>query len=444
MNEHERAEWLARTIDDILQGSRLSKRPAGFDDEDIDSLLRVAAGRLQAGEEAGRLGLQYEGLIWQRVLQRLDRRSEVREGDPAYATTRVVPRERAEAPQQRDSELESLREIAEMRRKMALRLAFLSDSYKDEVWRDLQSRIESHGHRKRGWFAFLRRTEDRESRRQETLDSFLDNLEFPEDPVGPHVNNLISTANRRRQMSQLAASYADDSRDEIWQRIQTNIGDHHARESERPGAPVRRRWAFAAGAAVVLTLAALGPIPATGLAHHPAVDAVRFAGGHLGFTETESAPPPGGGTTGTVSGTSISAAEATELLGLPVVAPAVLNGFTLTSSAYFGEPITADEGGAFVLTYDGAGESTITVYQEIASGADFAGAAGSALDVVLSDGTPGTFVEGSWTPSGDGFTWDPEGGQTVIFERDGVRTTMRYTGPAMAVSALLAYAETFA
>lgn len=443
MNEHERAEWLARTIDDILRGTQLNKRPAGLDENDIDALLRAAAGRLNTGEEAARAGLQYEGPIWQAVLQRLDRRSQRREGDPAYASTQVVARDNSPKTPP-DREMEGLREIVDMRRRMALRLAAFSDTYKDEVWRQLESRMKARTKDKKGFFSFLRRSrEPKQVPEAETLESFLQRLDVSEEPVGPQVDNLIVTANRRRQLSEFSSSYADSSRDEIWHRVTAEISDSEATEASGPDrGPSVRRWAFT-GAAAVLLVAALGPLPATGLAGHPAVDAAYLAGRHLGLTETDSAPPVSAAAD-VIAPLEVTAREAGDLLGLPVVAPATVGGFQMATSQYFFEPITAESGGTFLLTYEnGNTAQSLTVFQERASGADFAAASGSASDVVLSDGTTGTYIEGSWMPDGGGLDWSTDGAQTLIFERNGVRTTVRYSGPAMAQDAFVAFADSF-
>ncbi|MFQ5471570.1 MAG: hypothetical protein ACE5FA_01620, partial [Dehalococcoidia bacterium] len=74
MNERERADWLARTIDDLLRGSRQTTPPTGLDENDVDGLLRAASTRMSQATDSAKSSLQYEGAVWRRVLQRLDRR----------------------------------------------------------------------------------------------------------------------------------------------------------------------------------------------------------------------------------------------------------------------------------------------------------------------------------------------------------------------------------
>ena len=67
---------------------------------------------------------------------------------------------------------------------------------------------------------------------------------------------------------------------------------------------------------------------------------------------------------------------------------------------------------------------------------------GSALDFTLSDGTPATYVDGSWRPSGGNIVWGEGGAQTMVFDRDGLRTIIFHNdGPRMDPSYLWAIAE---
>jgi len=178
--------------------------------------------------------------------------------------------------------------------------------------------------------------------------------------------------------------------------------------------------------------AALGPLPATGFAHHPAAEFVRFLGGHVGVSETGSpptAPPP----TEVLQGTDVTASRASELLGLPVAEPAyVPRGFQRVSSRYFPQALTGAAGGTFLLAYQRTaadGASVILIYQE-RPGSDIAIKPGSARDMFLPDGTPATYISGSWQPSGPGaeITWGDEGTQTMVFDRQGLRTILIYRG----------------
>ena len=80
------------------------------------------------------------------------------------------------------------------------------------------------------------------------------------------------------------------------------------------------------------------------------------------------------------------------------------------------------------------------VFQEAASGAGLAASVGSIDDYVLAGGTPASYIQGTWTPDTGGFSWSADNAQTLVFDRDGVRTIIEYIGPSVAVPELLAIA----
>ena len=81
MNEEERADWLARAIDDLLNKDRQRPKeppPPQLDREELNALMRIASARADSAQSLMHTGLQYEGEVWQRVLERLDRRQSPR------------------------------------------------------------------------------------------------------------------------------------------------------------------------------------------------------------------------------------------------------------------------------------------------------------------------------------------------------------------------------
>lgn len=432
MNEQERADWLARAIDDLIRGGGRSEPPLDLDEHDIDGLLRAAGHRLAAASDAAKSGLAHEGAVWREVIQRLDRRRQPRPGDPAYDSDVDAP------PKAPDAEMSDLADIAEVRHKMAERFTDFAEAYREEVWRGLQERIERKD--RKGLLSFL--SKRARKRERHPMDRLIEG-DPPEQyniDADPEVAGLVSTAGQRRRVSRLAEALAEERREYIWDRVRSSVIVNAEHERERRRAAVRRL--AAAGAAAALVVAALGPIPATGLAGHPAVSAVEFATEHLGVAEADSVPAVA--TEGeALTSSEASASEAASLLGAPIVAPEFLPGFTLASAQYFEAPVTAETGGAFVLTYSGSNpDQSLVVIQELASGADLSVAAGFATDVTLADGAPATYVEGAWAPAEGGeLEWDADSAQTIVFERDGVRTTLRYTGTPLHVSDLVSLAS---
>src|SRR4029453_5372544 len=88
MNEEERAEWLARAIDDLVNKDRSRPKeppPPELDRQELNALMRIAASRADAAQSSAHTGLQYEGTVWRRVPEPLDRRRVSREVRPLDA-----------------------------------------------------------------------------------------------------------------------------------------------------------------------------------------------------------------------------------------------------------------------------------------------------------------------------------------------------------------------
>jgi hypothetical protein len=228
----------------------------------------------------------------------------------------------------------------------------------------------------------------------------------------------------------------DAHRDEVWQRVRARI---RGKSKKRGIAALIEGLGFNAGvrrhspgrrlaASIVLLAAAafaLGPLPATGLAEHPVMEMARFAGERLGVLTT-SAPPPTPGAAEAEPGRETSVSAASADMDLPLMSPSRLPvGFTPESARYFDTPITARDGGVFVMTYASSQPgATLTVYQEAAGGADLAVTAGIAQDVTLAGGVAATRIEGSWKMGKDGLAWTADGSRSLLFEADGVRTVL--------------------
>ncbi|MBI2914205.1 MAG: hypothetical protein HYY03_09850 [Chloroflexi bacterium] len=440
MKEQGRADELARAIEELLQG-----HPApDLHDEDLNDLLRMARVRRDAARAAGHASAQHEGAIWQQLLARLGRL-----GQKQASNAAGTPKDAAVGdPEMLD--FKELEGVIDLRRQMAEHSASLAEVHRDAVWKQVQARIQDRS--SRGGLFFLPHPQP-EAR---SLASAVDNLVLGEpiwEATDSRLEDLLDVAHTRRAMGQ-AAALAGSQRVQgrLWARLRPRLlarllGPQRAGTGDFAAG---RPWPklAAAAATLALVLAALGPIPATGFADHPATQLVRLAGRHLGVTETSSTPavPP---VTDIVEAGSVSAAQASEMLGLPARQPTFLpDGFQPVSAKYFPQPLTASEGGVFLLAYAAtpaaptASPPTILIYQERASGTDVAAQQGSAQDLTLSDGTRATYVEGSWMASADQVVWGADGSQTLLFDRDGLRTIVRYdNGPRMEPSELAAIAE---
>src|SRR2546426_10936117 len=100
MNEEERAEWLARAIDDLLSRDRSRPNespPPNFERQELNALLRIADSRAKQGDASIQAGGQDESAVWRTGLERLDRRRILPEGGPLDALQRANPEEIAAA-----------------------------------------------------------------------------------------------------------------------------------------------------------------------------------------------------------------------------------------------------------------------------------------------------------------------------------------------------------
>src|SRR5438132_11386378 len=157
MNEEERAEWLARAIDDLLNKDRSRPQepaPPKFERQELNALLRIANARAEQGDASIQTGVQYEGAVWRRVLERLDRRRTSREVRPLGASEPANPEEAMAARALEEMEIGELREIARLRRMMAEQAASMAAPHRDHVWERVQSRIQAQP-QKRWPFTFF-------------------------------------------------------------------------------------------------------------------------------------------------------------------------------------------------------------------------------------------------------------------------------------------------
>jgi len=455
MNEEERAEWLARAIDDLLRADRQSGAvngpPAGWDAEEVKALMLAARARLDKGREAAHAGLHYEGAIWERVLVRLNAHLEQEDtfgDDPLTSIAALENIELAEVPG--EDETRDLREIARLRRRIAEQAASIAESHREEVWQRVQARIEA-APQKEGLLAAFRRLlrldSPGEARAEPTDDETLD--------------GLIRLARSRREIADPEAASAGERQRQFWSRIMPEFSAAAPEPATAGRQSLRRKPRYAVqrfvaiSAVFVLAAFALCPLPATGLADHPAAAFARSIGDHIGVTETD-APPPTAAAATVVEGVDADAAAATVLLGLRVTEPkTVPAGFRQVSSQVFPQAVTSAAGGVFVVTYE-SDEASVVIYQERASESDLAVEGGAVSDVFLKDGTPASYIEGAWSfesPSAgsgqalrtsrasSGLSWDGAGGQTLLFDRDGVRTAVRYVGAPVERAVLFSIAN---
>ena len=434
MNEDERADWLARAIEDLIRGAPPVEPPPGLDRSELDALTRVARARLEGGRLSAHEAQRYEKQVWQEVLSRLDRLHRqdklaaiAKYDSPTTNAGDVAVTGDPEQPAERE-----LQDIAVLRQQMADDISAFAEAHREDVWRQVRARISSRPRRK-GLFPFLRRR--RAEPRLPAVDA---------DSMDQQADDLVDIAGTLRALSTLTQAASEHSKARVWSQVRTGL---NRRALNAAVEPAPRRWAagwprlagLAAGLALVI--AAAGPLPATGFADHPLAGVVTFVGRHIGVTE--SGPPPVGTSSSTVTGADVDLTTAAALMGLPVRQPASLpDGFRPASSRYFPQPLTADRGGLFALSYEQPGsEATLMVYQEADSGVDLTAAAGSPTDITIAAGVPATYFEGAWRTTDGRFVWDSTGSQSLVFDHAGIRTIIQYRGSHIAEQALIAVAD---
>ena len=450
MPDSDSAERLARAIDEMVQG----RMPEDLGDEEIKELLQIAKIRLDAARQAAESCGEAESAVLARLIARLNliQMRKGAESNSALAENGWPTEAATHDADPEHGDVKELQDVIALRRQLAEHAAAISESHRDAVWQRVQARIQAEQSAERGWLRWPFRRRDPEAA---DFGAALDRAILGE-PIWEAQDSNLDELLRLAQIRQAAATTTraafTDQEARVWARLRPRL---MARLMPKPRTRIFQRrpalpWSrFAtAGAALALVIAALGPIPATGLAHHPATELVRFLGSHVGVSETSTSPtvPP---VTEVIEGDIVSADAASALIGLPVHEPTFMPaGYEQVSARYFPEPLTALDGGLFVLAYENPGPTgnldTVLIYQERASLNNIVVARGFAQDVQLSTDTDATYINGTWRPLGNELTWGEKGAQTILFDAAGVRTIIYATGGDFTLADLLAIAESLA
>jgi hypothetical protein len=128
MTADERADWLARAIDDIIRGAEPPASPPALSEAEASSLLQAARLRLATGRTAQETAADHESAVWERLAARLQRH-------PSPSTEET----KAEPP---DSEL---RHVIGLRMHLAQEALQIAEQHREEVWQRVRSRIGGDG-----------------------------------------------------------------------------------------------------------------------------------------------------------------------------------------------------------------------------------------------------------------------------------------------------------
>ena len=447
MRDEDRADMLAKAIEEMVQGHM----PEGLGDAELDELLQIAKIRLDAGQLAAKAGVEAKAEVLKRVMDRL---GSLQEGDNLETDGLPTASDSAREITSGDSDpeqldIQGLQDIVGLRHRMAERAATISESHREAVWQRVQAHIQAEQSEKRGLFRWPFRQRDREAVDFSiALDRMILGKPMLENQDSK-LSDLIRVAHVRRAAAETANAGFVDQQARVWARIRPRLMTRRdpSRRSpvfQRHGAAPWPKLA-AAGAVIALIIAALGPIPATGLAHHPAAEFARFVGGHIGVVET-SAPPTVPPVTEVIEGNNTAADQASTLLGQTVYTPTFMPaGYHETSSRYFPKAIIAESGGVFVLAYEDSGmggnAETILIFQERTSDSSIAVEQGFAQDIRLSNGTPATWISGTWRTLDSTITWGEGDALTIIFDLHGLRTVIQTTDSSLPLQEIVAIAN---
>jgi len=450
MRDEDRADMLARAIEEMVQGGL----PENLGDAEMEELLQIARIRLDAARMAVQTGAETQGAVLERLLARLQvLRGERNGGDTDPS---IVDSAGDFAPDDDDPEdvgVRELQDVISMRHHAAEEAAGIAEQHREAVWQRVQTRISAHQAEKRGLARWPFRRRDREA---EYFGAALDRMIVGEtiwEAEDSRLQELLKVAKLRRASTLTETAGLADQYARVWSRLRPRLmarlmQSRRPRVFERPAA-IRWQRLAAGGAVVAVAIAALGPLPATGLAHHPAAEFARFVGGHAGVSET-STPPDVPPVTEVVQGADLSVADASALVGVPVHKPTFIpTGYEEASARYFPKPITAEQGGVYILSYENStltgASDNILVFQEPTSDSSITVQQGFAEDISLfATGTSATYVYGAWRPLDGKLTWGEADAQTLIFDLGGLRTIVQSSADDISISDLVAIADSMA
>jgi hypothetical protein len=184
---------------------------------------------------------------------------------------------------------------------LAAEMMAFAETQREAVWKKIEARLSARSPKK-PFLSFLRR----DQREADDLAPALDGIVVGQtvwQSSDSRIDELVDLARKRRVLGRMAQDGSTESQRRVWSRVSGSVQTSRHASNRTASHPAWQR--LAAGAAVLtLLVAAIGPIPATGLADHPAVRLVETVGDHVGVTENDA--PPAGGATTMLDGTTVT------------------------------------------------------------------------------------------------------------------------------------------
>ena len=326
--------------------------------------------------------------------------------------------------------------VIRLRKQFSQQLLDVAQTRREAVWDTVESRVQQPGPK----FSIFRRLSGLRGNRA-TVPS-LEGLPVAQTAwhaTGTSSQQVIEAARRRRALARMRQDASVHSESRVWSLVRSRLTARNA-EPAPEGSSVGWPRLALAGAAVALLIAAVGPLPSAGLAHHPAIGLVDFIGDKTGV-RTDSAPPTAVPPADVLQGIPATVEQASEVLGLRLSEPSDMDqrGYQQASSMLFARGVTAANSGVFVLTY-ASPDATVTILQEAAGSASMNAPEGAARTVTLADGTPAVLIDGGWDQGSTGLQPTSDG-QQLVFERHDVRTIIIENGTPGDASLLVDVAD---
>jgi len=459
MKEEDRAKRLCDAIDALLRGEEPEME---LDDQELVELLRIARLRHQAGQALADAGATYQELL-RRVLQARMIARQMEQGDekvddPPPEVLSIIYEDPREFLDPLDPGYGKLVNFLDFQP----RTAPAAPTVQTTAGQTHPPVASEHRPRTRTLIPHWPRRRDRSPKKEEALSAALDRLASSRKraiSVGdPEIDELVQIAQLRRFVGQSLSAAGTPYKRRLWTVLRMRLASSLRRQSYAPPRPsaiaavghLSWRQAAAAAAVIALLLAALAPLPATGLADHPITHLLNFVEQHVGVEEVDGPPPAE--LPVTAPSELIAPEEAADRLGLAVRQPSYLpEGFELARSSYHPQSASTPEQGMFVLIYTVGGadptifadtEPQLLIYQERASPNTVVAESGQAEDVLIGDSLPGTYVRALWAPGEQGTLEgaDANAGSLIFHDAD-VRVIITYVNGNQEKEELLRIAE---
>jgi hypothetical protein len=326
-----------------------------------------------------------------------------------------------------------LGEIAALRQRISAEMVAMAEEHRQAVWDRVQSRIAARKPRK-GFFSFFKTDAGRRVSAEPALDAFATGQTLWQS-TSYRTDELVALARERRAGARMHEG-APGAGPRVWPAVAGAICGVCRLAVHFPSSSGLGWQRLAAGAAALaLVVAAVGPIPSTGLAGHPFAQFIETVGNHVGVSD--SGPPPvNRGSPVVLEGMPVTATEVSDRLGVTVSEPAYMPpDYHLRVSLYYPVGVTGDRG-TFLLSYTSQ-DRAILIFEEprpaLARESPL-----KAHDVTLVDGLQRLPSAAAGYRARQALPWTDGGGANAGLRQEQCHTIIKFIGAGAAAPDLTA------